>query len=253
MYYTRGKLIQLGGIMKKNSSIDLTNQNIFLPTQFSSPPVSYRCDNNPDWTMKEISDSCQLTFGVSQIDMLADTITFGSLIHDDDVQRTWSIVQTSVQNEVPFQSVYRIVKPTGEIILVYEHGEPVYSRSGKLKLIKGYISDISAYNEAILHNVLQPEMEVCIEELEKICDESGLERRLDLPAVSVGEIEVLIHACRGMTMKEIAVLLTISNRTVETRFSQLRLKLGCHSKSQILDLFLKTRSGRAMVIKNILS
>lgn len=49
------------------------------------------------------------------------------------------------------------------------------------------------------------------------------------------ETEILLYLCQGKSAKEIAKIITISHRTVETHTEHIKEKLDCHSKYQLLD------------------
>jgi DNA-binding CsgD family transcriptional regulator len=53
------------------------------------------------------------------------------------------------------------------------------------------------------------------------------------------EMDCARYLLQGKTMKEIAALLSISPRTVETYFAQLKEKLACHTKSQLISELLR--------------
>ncbi len=52
--------------------------------------------------------------------------------------------------------------------------------------------------------------------------------------LSPREIECLFHILRGKTMKETAAILSLSKRTVETYYENIKNKFGCFTKSELL-------------------
>jgi DNA-binding CsgD family transcriptional regulator len=57
--------------------------------------------------------------------------------------------------------------------------------------------------------------------------------------ISSRELECILLYNKGKTAKETARKLNISQRTVETYFENVKNKLGCHSKSQVLNFLIK--------------
>ena len=58
-------------------------------------------------------------------------------------------------------------------------------------------------------------------------------------ALSAREREVLLHAARGLSSKEIAGVLIISERTVQTHLASIYDKLGARNKTEAMLLALK--------------
>jgi DNA-binding NarL/FixJ family response regulator len=54
------------------------------------------------------------------------------------------------------------------------------------------------------------------------------------------EISCLLHLLKGKTAKQIARDLFISHRTVEDHFSNIRKKVGCWSRSQLIAYILES-------------
>ncbi len=60
--------------------------------------------------------------------------------------------------------------------------------------------------------------------------------------ISCRENECLLYLSKGQSFKEIASNLNISSRTVESHLSNIKNKLNCYSKSQIIDLYLRSKN-----------
>lgn len=54
------------------------------------------------------------------------------------------------------------------------------------------------------------------------------------------QIECLFHLLRGQSANDIAITLNISKRTVETHIDTIKFKLGCDTKSQLIDKAVST-------------
>lgn len=54
------------------------------------------------------------------------------------------------------------------------------------------------------------------------------------------ESECLNHILHGLTLKETSQLISLSTRTVEFYFSNIKKKIGCKRKSEVISLFLSS-------------
>lgn len=55
--------------------------------------------------------------------------------------------------------------------------------------------------------------------------------------ISKREIECLHLLAKGKMLKEIALILNISTRTIETHLNQLKVKLGCYYKNELVNFY----------------
>ena len=107
------------------------------------PGVVYRCANDPDWTVQFISEGSVELTGHTPGEFITGKITFGALIHPDDRERVWADVQRAVDTRQPFRITYRLRTETGAIKWLWEQGQGVFSGTGELLALEGFISDIS--------------------------------------------------------------------------------------------------------------
>lgn len=108
------------------------------------PGMVYRCRNDQEWTMDYVSaGSLELT-GYKPEDIINnETLSYARLIHTYDRQRIWNEVQTALGENRPFELEYRIITRQGEEKWVWERGKGVFSISGELLALEGYIADIT--------------------------------------------------------------------------------------------------------------
>jgi PAS domain S-box-containing protein len=113
------------------------------------PGMAYRCQNNFNWTMEFVSEgSIELT-GYEPSDLINDeNIAFGELIESNDRLEGWNKVQESLEQKIPFQRTYRITTAFNEEKWVWEQGRGVYSDTGELVALEGFITDITKYKHA---------------------------------------------------------------------------------------------------------
>lgn len=55
--------------------------------------------------------------------------------------------------------------------------------------------------------------------------------------LSTREAECLFHLSQGRTMKEIAELIHLSPRTIETHIDNIKNKMGCYTKGELISMF----------------
>jgi PAS domain S-box-containing protein len=107
------------------------------------PGMAYRCKNTPDWPFEFISEGCLDITGYAPEDFYESESLWGSLIHPDDQQMVWDIVQVGVESNSPFVLEYRIVAKDGTEKWMWEKGMPVRGFSGELLALEGFITDIT--------------------------------------------------------------------------------------------------------------
>ncbi|HYA37917.1 MAG TPA: EAL domain-containing protein [Candidatus Methylomirabilis sp.] len=108
------------------------------------PGAVYRCLNDPNWTLEFISDGIRELTGYAPDDFVRTRrVTYAQLIHSDDREQVWRDVQTAVADKRPFQLLYRVATADGRTRWVWEQGEGVFSPSGELLRLEGFITDVT--------------------------------------------------------------------------------------------------------------
>jgi len=108
------------------------------------PGMAYRCLNDEFWTMKFVSEGCLDLTGFPPEHLLENRRTsYSKLIHLDDMQMVWDQVQRAIDGRTHFNITYRIQCAGGEEKWVMEIGEGVFSDTGELLAIEGFITDIT--------------------------------------------------------------------------------------------------------------
>ncbi len=113
------------------------------------PGMAYRCRNEPDWPMAFVSEGAEDLTGYAPEDLIGSRlVAYGDLIHPDDQDLVWEVVQAGVEKKEPFQVTYRIRDAEGEPRWVWERGQGVFSDDGELVALEGFISDITERSRA---------------------------------------------------------------------------------------------------------
>ncbi len=122
----------------------------FLSSVLSNlPGLVYRCRNDRDWTVEFISEGCLALTGYPASDFIQNSKrTYAELIHPDDREAVWNDVQAAVTEKRPFQLTYRIQVASGEEKWVWEQGCGVFTDTGALSALEGFITDITQRKRA---------------------------------------------------------------------------------------------------------
>ncbi|UCF06411.1 MAG: PAS domain S-box protein [bacterium] len=113
------------------------------------PGMAYRCRNDRSWTMEFISEGCIPLTGYRPEELIENkSIAYADLIHPEDQEYVWDSVQQALGKKQPFQLVYRITPQTGSDKWLWEKGRGVFSESGELEALEGFITDITERVEA---------------------------------------------------------------------------------------------------------
>lgn len=108
------------------------------------PGMAYRCKNDPQWTMEFCTNgSFGLTGYAPEEFTEKRTISFGELIHPDDVDWVWNKFQHNIAHQLHCSHEYRIITASGCEKWVWDQADGVYDQDGKLLFIEGFISDIT--------------------------------------------------------------------------------------------------------------
>ncbi len=122
------------------------------------PGIVYRCKNDISWTMEFISEGCYELTGYPVTDIVGNAkMSFNELIIPEDRERVRKKVQEGVLSKKSYTLEYRITTAEGKVKWVWEKGKAVYSVSGDVNYLEGFINDITEqkYSELIQHVVFE--------------------------------------------------------------------------------------------------
>lgn len=106
--------------------------------------IVYRCLNDKLWTMIFLSDGFKQITGFEPEDFSkGGSRSFAELIHPDDRETIWLMVQKAIAEKNSFEYEYRILGDNGEYKWVWEKGRGVFNDRGELLFLEGFISDLS--------------------------------------------------------------------------------------------------------------
>lgn len=109
----------------------------------------YSCLNDKNWTMKFVSEGALPLTGYSPEELTNNReLAYNDIIHPDDRDMVWNVIQKAVAKGEPYVLEYRIITKEGSPKWVWERGRGVFSADGELLKLEGIISDISDFKEA---------------------------------------------------------------------------------------------------------
>ncbi|MCP4657210.1 MAG: response regulator [bacterium] len=113
------------------------------------PGVVYRCANDRHWTMQFISDMVEEISGYPASDFVDNRRrTYAEIVHPDDRETAWNIVQEALARKEPFSLEYRITDAAGEVRWVLDRGRGVVGDNEATRYLDGAIFDISERKRA---------------------------------------------------------------------------------------------------------
>lgn len=122
--------------------------HVFQSMLSALPGFVYRCENDPQWTMRYISSGFKELTGYEPEELIDKRLlSFNDLIHPNHRQRVWEEWQRALEKRKPFEGEYPLITRDGKIKWVWERGRGVYTEEGKL-ILEGFLIDITSLKEA---------------------------------------------------------------------------------------------------------
>ena len=108
------------------------------------PGMAYRCKNDRHWTMRFVSEGCNGLTGYTPSELIDNRrVSYASMIHPDDREMVWDMVQDAIAQDQPFTIVYRIRTASGQEKWVWEKGNGVISEAEDAVVLEGFMTDIT--------------------------------------------------------------------------------------------------------------
>jgi two-component system, NtrC family, sensor histidine kinase HydH len=132
----------------RQSEDALRESQRILSTLFSNlPGMAYRCEADVECTLQFVSDGALELTAYSPSELTSKQ-KLNHLILEEDREIVRREIERAVKEREPFRLVYRIRTADGKIKWVWEQGLGIYSKSGGLTAIEGFITDISERKKA---------------------------------------------------------------------------------------------------------
>lgn len=113
------------------------------------PGMAYQCADDHSWTMRFVSAGCEALTGYPPQALIANaTVAYATLVYPDDAERLRQDIQAAIDAGAPWTCTYRIKTSAGEIRWVWERGVAVRGGDGAVRVLEGFIQDITDQHEA---------------------------------------------------------------------------------------------------------
>jgi len=107
------------------------------------PGMVYRCRHDRSWAFEFISEGCIDVTGYDSLELLHDSnLTYNMIIHPSDRNAVWESINQQIAKDEKFNIIYRIITRKGDIKFVQEHGRGIFSSTGELLALEGFITEI---------------------------------------------------------------------------------------------------------------
>jgi len=144
-----GERTSVIGTMTNNQSNKEAEASVLASRRASNsllsniPALVYRGRNDNLWTFEYVSDGCIDLTGYDPQDFLnGDNLNFNLIIHPEDRAGVWESVNQQLGLSENFKLIYRIITRKGETKLVQENGRGIFSSTGELLALEGFITEI---------------------------------------------------------------------------------------------------------------
>ncbi|MDW8031926.1 MAG: diguanylate cyclase [Aquificaceae bacterium] len=115
----------------------------------SGPVVFFQCKKEKGLPVEFISQNVAELLGYTAEDFLSGRVSYGELVHPEEVERFKGEVMYHTENKSPFwtHQDYRLRRKDGVYIWVYDHKIPLLEDGGEVVGYYGYIMDITEKHE----------------------------------------------------------------------------------------------------------
>ncbi|HEY9609700.1 PAS domain S-box protein [Allocoleopsis sp.] len=130
---------------RKQQEAELAESQRRLASLINSlPGIAFSCSNDPEWSMRYLSEGCLNLTGYTSEELLENgVVSYNSITHPEDLPKVLSTLDEAVASKQPYVIEYRIRTQSGEEKWVWEKGSGVFDSNGEVIGIEGFITDIS--------------------------------------------------------------------------------------------------------------
>ncbi|WP_199221463.1 response regulator [Desulfonatronum sp. SC1] len=119
------------------------------------PAITFRCRNDPDWTMLYMSNTVDMVSGYPASDFILNSVrSYASIIHPEDAPAVEKAISHAVAAGISWEIEYRIIHRDGGTRWAYEKGTGVTDDQDVVLYLDGFVLNITDRKQteaALLH------------------------------------------------------------------------------------------------------
>ena len=129
---------------KKTEEALKENQRQLSTLMGNLPGMAYRCKMDKDWTMEFISNGCVQLTGYQPEDLINNNKhSYNDIIHPEFREYVYTSIIKALAQSKNFELEYKIISNHDTIKWVRELGCGIYSETGEIVALEGFITDIT--------------------------------------------------------------------------------------------------------------
>jgi diguanylate cyclase (GGDEF)-like protein/PAS domain S-box-containing protein len=115
------------------------------------PTIVIRWGTTPGWPIEYISPNVEAELGYPANDLLAENVTYLSLLHPEDVERVQTeVASATAAHKFSYTQTYRLRHANGGFRWIEDFTQVIYAADGSVKQFLGYIQDQTERRQADL-------------------------------------------------------------------------------------------------------
>ena len=132
-------------ITRIQKDIGLFHNLYYLRLFEKGPVVVFVWKNEEGWPVSYVSKNVEELLGFSREEFITGKVSYGELIHPEDIERVAHEVKVYSESGVPYweHEDYRLRTKYGVYIWVYDYTVPVRDEDGNITSYVGYLLDVS--------------------------------------------------------------------------------------------------------------
>lgn len=109
----------------------------------------YQCSYDIKRTMNFVSSGALDLTGYHPAVLIDENeIHYGELVHSQDREKSWGVIEKAVSQKMSFELSYRILTGDRQVKWVWEQGSAIFADDGSVEAIEGIITDITEQKRA---------------------------------------------------------------------------------------------------------
>ncbi len=114
----------------------------------SLPGIVFSTNNDPNWTMIYLSEGCFNLTGYHSSELVGSQGAYNAITHPEDLPNVLQNIDAAIAHQQPYVVEYRIKTKSGQYKWLWEKGSGVFSDSGQLLGLEGFITDITKLKDS---------------------------------------------------------------------------------------------------------